>query len=175
MITVKVRWEPPDVVKQLRAHPEVVAHEMSYMMEEVRAVGVREAVKAAPVDRGTLRQTLYPGEAQTYTMSDATKAIIGSKLIYTGPQEDAQEFTRRKRWWPPHKELREWVYRHRQAFGLTTDKEIESVTFLVRRKIATKGIAPRRFLKAGFDAIMVMLPKAVEDAAERILKSLKLK
>jgi len=174
-MSMKVRFTPADVQKKILAHPEILREERYNLLDMLRAEGVNAASRAAPEDRRTLRDSLFPTHPQTFTETTQEKATIGSKLIYAGPQEDASKYTQRKKWWPPHEPIRDWVYRNRGSFGVNTEEDINRIAFFVRRKIAFQGIEPKNYLKAGLEAVIKVAPRAVELTAEKLLQRLGLK
>lgn len=172
----RIRFEPPEVQQTMQQHPEIIADERKNLLEMLQMEGVRAASEAAPVHKRPLRDSLFPGRMDSATEllpgSRPTRATVGSKLIYAGPQEDAAAYTARKKWWPPHEPIRDWVRLNHAKFGVSSDSEINRVAFFIRRKIATQGIKPKNYLAAGFDRVVEIAPRAVTEAAKNIIRKL---
>lgn len=163
------------MISMLARHPEILAEERRNLLETLMWVGVRASNQAAPNDRDGLRQSLFPGAADTFTVLENTRATIGSKLIYAGAQEDASEYTSRKKWWPPSQPIEDWVRRNAGKLGVTDESDVERVAFFVRAKIAFQGIEPKRFMQKGYQAVLDKLSSALELTANRLMERLGLK
>lgn len=65
--------------------------------------------------------------------------------------------------WPPHKPLRQWV---RKKLNPATD-ELDSIAFLIRRKIAQEGTKAKPFLAVAIRALRDEIPGRIEAAIAR--------
>ncbi len=167
-LNVTIRWTPADFPGRFGRYRSVIETGVSNLVKALLMVGVREATREAPIDRRRLRDSLGPGASQSFSRAYPTYATLGSRLIYAGAQEDADQFTARKRWWPPFEPIREWVRRKRGAFGISSAAEIGRVAAAIRRKIALRGIRPKRYLQAGMRAV----EREASGLAERHVKAM---
>ena len=174
MIRVRVTWVPDDVPGRLLAAPQVMSTCMRRLMERVQVVGLRASSTKAPVDKRHLRDSLYPGRPGTASMVSPFRMLLGSNLPYAGAQEDAARFTTRKKWRPPYAAIKDWVRRRRLNLGVEA-KDVARVAWAICNKIATKGIRPKHYMQAGFEAILAVLPREVERTADEMLKEAGLK
>ena len=174
MIRVRVTWVPPDTAARLAASPTIVPRSMLRMMERLQVTGLRASSTKAPVDKRHLRDSLYPGRPGSASMVSPFRMLMGSNLPYAGAQEDAARFTARKKWRPPYAAIKDWVRRRRLNLGVEA-RDVARVAWAIRNKIATKGIRPKHYMQAGFEAILAVLPREVERTADEMLKEAGLK
>ena len=71
-------------------------------------------------------------------------AIVG----VSAPHAAFMEYGRRPGRMPPAQPIEDWV---RQKFSLSSETEIKSLAFVIRRSIAQNGIAPRQFFAKAWD------------------------
>lgn len=100
---------------------------------------LRDAKRFAPANTGHLRASIT---SEIRAGAKTTEGIVGSPLEYAPFMEvDCRPH------WPPTAPIRYWVMRKFQLRG----KMLESVTFLVRRKIARYGTKGRHYLQRAFE------------------------
>jgi hypothetical protein len=81
--------------------------------------------------------------------------------------------------WPPYQPIYEWVRRHYKRFSSFktkgskgAQKDIKRATFLVQRKIARKGIAPRPYMEYTWDRMQSRADKHLDRALNNLVKNL---
>jgi len=177
-LTMRIEYTPRDLRQRLEAGQGVINEELVGSLTTMREKVTAVATKFAPVDRRGLRTSLQPGRTDTYTTTDVARkrALVGSKLPYAA----VHEFGRDDGWWPPRQPIRDWVYRNRRKFGVGGGKagqrEVDRIAYLVRRKIARRGIKGKHYLQRALESIFpAFARRALQQAAEAILKRLGLK
>jgi len=141
---VKLEQEMDKIAADLHGEPFLKA------MRSAAMLVANDAKKNAPVDVGRLRASITP---TVRVQGTAVLGVVGSNVVHSAPVEYGSVPH-----WPPIRALETWSRRH----GIDT--------FLVARKIATKGIKEVRFLRNAMesnkDAIVDLLGNAVKRIVE---------
>lgn len=161
-----IEYRPKGFIRGLARADHIRRDESLRLMKKLQYIGASAASKAAPADRRRLRDSLFVGRANSASLVRESEAIVGSKLVYAGAQEDAAKWTKRKRWFPPIAALETWVVRKRIA----SKEEARSVAFLVARSIARKGIKPKHYMVAAKGKVTAEAPKQFRVMTENIAK-----
>jgi hypothetical protein len=117
-------------------------------------------IRRTPVDEGVMR---------------ASWAVImqpwGAQLVSTAPHAGIVEGGSRPHW-PNMTALREWVVRHRKAFGVkkgrskkaqkSAEADIDRITYLIARKIARFGTKPRWVVRGALPQLGRLAKRAVD-------------
>jgi len=70
--------------------------------------------------------------------------------------------------WPPVEPIRAWVSRHKSSFGIRDEKDLDRVTYLIRRKIGKLGTRARPFMRQAVAALRHELPKRLRRLGETV-------
>lgn len=127
-------------------------------MDRMSAFARREAVQGAPKDTGQLINSIHL--VREYQHPEYIGGIR-TNLPHAVVMEEGRRPGARM---PPHLPLYRWVVRHRAMFGLgrkagtrrqsaSEESRLKSLTFLVRRKIAEKGIEGKKFFHRAEQAV----------------------
>jgi hypothetical protein len=142
--------------------PDISQQELGKAMSKSVITIEGEAKPFVPVDRGLLRASL--GSEVKYLGDMNIIGRVGSSL---GDEEypRVMELGRKPGGkMPPLDALEPWVKRVIRP----DEKNLRSVTFLVARKIAKKGIAAREFMKKAWERSQARVDKYFDDALVRI-------
>jgi len=95
-------------------------------------------VAASPVDQGFFRNAWF-----------VRNVPKGAELVNDAPHAAIVEEGTRPHW-PPREPIRAWLVRNATKLGIdpSDEKELNRITFLVCRKIATEGTEPAFILKS---------------------------
>lgn len=136
-------------------------------MQTAIAAGVNELrneiVPRVPVNQGILRQGV---QTQVALMGDQLEMVgrVFDPVAYAVPVEagSVPHF-------PPPGPLQLWV---RRKLGITDDKEVRSVAFLVGRAISRRGTQARNFFRDGVAAAKGRVQARFAEVPGRILRRL---
>ena len=108
--------------------PAICREELLGAITEMDALLLREVQEATPTAQGTLRAGMHSEESVT---EFGVTGITGSSLIYAQPVELGT-----RPHFPPVEALTDWV---RLKLGISDEREVRSVAFLIARKISRVG------------------------------------
>lgn len=148
--------------------------------------------EAGKVDRGGVRGSIEDKIAGTEKQIEGT-VVVGARYgawieygrlgLISNPVGIDRKLAARAAW-PPVAVIRDWVKRHVKVFAIAgrtksgrarkaTPEQIDSVTYLVGRKIANFGIKPTPFMGPAYVAarklFATLLPKRVNEAIKGAL------
>jgi len=147
--------------------------------EFVKARAQQNVTDLSKVDRGTLRASI------TSEVSSDTKGITAS-IFPTVAYGVWVEFGRlgalsspagtgkdsAKSAFPPVQVIRDWVLRNRVKLAVASG-DINSVAFLIARKIFRYGIEPKPFMRPAFDLGATHFERVVKDNVDKQVRSFK--
>ena len=128
-------------------------------MRDASMTVLRDAKKLAPENIGHLRDSITP---EIRARTNFIEGVVGSNLDYAPYMELGT-----RAHWPPEGPIRWWVMRKFQLRG----RALESVTFLVRRKIARRGLAARRYLQRAYEDNAARVCQIIDKAVGTIISS----
>lgn len=151
MSTKAFTWstKPADLQKHFANSDPVVKKAIKPSLVRLQKVGATEAAKKAPKSTGALKKSLFVGGSHTASYIKDYEMGVGSKLDYA----TAQDKGTKPGTWPKFTAMRSWVQR-----TIKPGPQLDSVTFLVSRKIFEHGLPKHEFMKAGEKAIKNKLP-----------------
>ena len=118
-----------------------------------------DAKRNAPVNTGLLRASITP---EIRAGTTRIEGIVGSALEYAPFAElDCRPH------WPPPEPIRYWVMRKFQLRG----RALQSVTFLVMRKIARHGTKGKHYLQRAFESNVSRIQQIIGNAVASIINS----
>lgn len=123
-------------------------------IDQLSSLGQKVAKNEAPKDTGLLFNSLHLiREFQPPIFNGGIQTNVPYAIVMDEGRKPGSRF-------PPAEPITRWIIRHRASFDLPSGKArasaLKSLTFLISRKIAKKGIKGTRFFKKA--------EKAVEDA-----------
>jgi hypothetical protein len=116
----------------------------------------RTAKKAAPVDRGGLRASITPDIRQR---ANVIEGAIGSNRKYAPAQEGGT-----KPFWPPWAPIFQWARRKLKG----DEKRARGLAYVVRRRIAQRGIKAKHYLKKAFEENEERIHRWLERAVNQV-------
>ncbi len=158
-LEAKVVFTPTDLARRLLQAEEIVAEEMGAALDDLAGQVERGAKRKAPKDRGDLSRKITIGKPAPAVRT------IGANV----PQAAPMEYGTRPHW-PPVTPIREWVWRNRAKFGVSTRPQAERVAFMVGRAIARRGLKERRYLRASLAQVIQGARETVMLYARRLVK-----
>ena len=126
-------------------------------MRRATALVTEQARRNAPVDTGRLRASITP---ELRVSGVNVLGVVGTNVKYAAAVELGS-----KPHWMPKAPLRQWVSRVLRKKGA----ELESVTFLIQRKIARKGTKAKPYLQPAFEANKARIVAIIGDAVAQIV------
>lgn len=156
-------------IELLREFPLLSNRELVTAMNKSVSRIENNVLPFVPVDRGRLRGSIGSNVQEISALSIVGR--VGSSLsdeVYPQTMEFGREPGKK---FPPMEPLEAWV--RRVVLRNEEDEgKIRSVTFLIARKIATKGIQAREFLKKGFEKSLDDVKDYFAEALENIANGL---
>jgi len=138
-----------------------VEKEQAKMFKSLKEIGVKAAQEKVPVRSGKLKKSL-----KSDSSSDAQGFVVRSALPYAPTQDNAKKWGVRPAW-PNVTSLRLWV----NEVLKPTSTELDSVTYLVGRKLSQTTPKPHNFLQAAADAVQ----HKMVDYSDKMAKNLSAK
>jgi HK97 gp10 family phage protein len=126
-------------------------------MRRATALVTESAKRNAPVDTGRIRASITP---ELRVSGVNVLGVVGTNVKYAAAVELGS-----KPHWMPKAPLRQWVSRVLKKRGA----ELESVTYLIQRKIAMKGTKAKPYLQPAFDANKERIVAIIGDAVAQIV------
>ena len=142
-VTYSCTTSPPNLEARFAAMAADVTKEQAKLFKSLKDIGVKAAQAKAPVRSERLKRSLKKDSS-----SDANGFIVRSALSYAPIQDNAKKWGIKPAW-PNVVSLRKWV----NAVLKPTDLELDSVTYLVGRKLSKTTPKPHNFLQAAADAV----------------------
>lgn len=129
-------------------------------------VVLEQARSGAPVFTGFLANSIQPDEPVIARRGDGitVSGVVQSTAPYAVVMEEGR---RPGAAMPPHRPLRRWVELMVRRGKMAITGSIDSVTFLIRRAIARRGLPPRRFMARAAVAGEAHLQGEVSALAQR--------
>jgi hypothetical protein len=151
----------------------IVAKEMRGYFKGLYHTGVVAMGKKVPVDKGTLRASLWIGRRATasYVDKNGKGFGIGSRLPYAPIQDSVARWHRagvlaKTKFWPnDYAALRDWVYRKLKPANL------DAATYYVASKLFLRGYPSHNFIAAGERAVAAEQTKGGPRMLKNIMKS----
>jgi len=176
-VSVVTRTVPTNLIELFKNSDPVVKRNTKPMLKRLQYIGAGAASRKTPVDRATLRRSLFIGHKDTYSYVHDWDAAIGSKLVYAPVQDSIKRWKaagvlKKTKWWPNVTALREWVRRVIRPPAGTEN----SIAFLIGRKFAQGKSRmhkhPANFMLAAEVAIKGALPVEGKAYLKRIADGL---
>lgn len=128
--------------------PEKVERRIKIFLLRIAGGAQKIAKLNAPVDVGQLRDSIV-------LKITAKPPIFEASIVTNNDHAVVQEEGRRPGGkFPPPMPIRRWIQRHRGSFGLkggkAGERQLQSLTFLVSRKIAKLGFKGHKFFAKAF-------------------------
>lgn len=153
------RWREIDAA--FRKAPEIVRQELLGAATEATMLLEREVKDKTPTASGVSRASIF---SRVQTLESGTLGVVGTSLPHVAFVELGT-----KPHFPPVQALEDWV---RQKLGISDQKQIHSVAFLIARKIAVRGTLGvgmfHRTWAAQKPAVLRMFERARNRIAARI-------
>jgi len=155
-VTVEVSGAA-DAIKSLRqVGRELSGAPMEQAMRECTLLVLRDARKNVTVNTGQLRASIM---ADVRAGDNVVTGVVGSNVVHA----PCIELGTRPHW-PPIEPILRWVHLKLRPGR----KQEKAVAFLVARKIAREGTAPRPYLQPAFDANQ----DAIEDKIGKVVSEI---
>lgn len=109
-----------------------------------------------------------PDELDEYAGDELIKSghvereYLNKRIEYNAPHAAYIEFGTNPHW-PPFKPLRDWTWRNRANLGIS-DKDVDSVAYLICRKIAAEGTEEQPFIRPAVDFIVPKVSGIIQNA-----------
>lgn len=149
----------------LEREPFISERELLKAMEQSTATLEANIKPLTPIDRGRLRGSIG-SEISNEGLLNIVGRVGPSLADEVYPQ--VMEFGRAPGTFPPIEPLQAWVHRVIQP----PEHEERSIAYLIARKIFKNGIAPREYMKKGWEKSQSSITRFFTQAVERIAESL---
>lgn len=133
---------PEELVAAFEALPDALGDHLEDAAEDIGLKFGSAAAENAPSDTGDLRSDLVEPVVERVAQA-VIRIRVGSNL----PQAAPMEYGTDPGHFPPPDELNDWV---RRVFGLSSQREIDSASYLVARSISETGLEAREYLADAF-------------------------
>lgn len=135
------------LLKKFADKSEAVARAASNAMADTALAIQADAKAGAPVNMGELRASIR-AEGKVHT---DPKGVLMTRVAADSPYASWVEFGRGPGKAPPVDVLQRWVHLNRRKLGVK-DEDVNSVAFLIGRKIAERGTEPTFFFTNAVEA-----------------------
>ena len=141
--------------------PAICREELLGAITEMDLLLQREVQEATPTAQGTLRAGMHSEESVS---EFGVTGLVGSSLSYAEPVELGT-----KPHFPPVEALTDWV---RVKLGISEEREIRSVAFLIARKISRVGTKGAFMFRDTLKRLEPVLDERFGKARDRIVTRL---
>lgn len=133
------------------------------MFKSLYNIGLQAAESKVRVRKGTLRDSLKIGHRNTSSFLGKDGFSIGSNLPYARVQDNAERWGIKPAW-PNVTALRTWVASAVQPPA----NELDSVTYLIGRKLSTTSPKPTNYLEYAAERIRLRMVRYSDQMAKNL-------
>lgn len=162
-VTFSCETTPKDVEKQLAALGKHTEEEKLKMFKALYDIGLQAAESKVRVRKGTLRDSLKIGHRHSSSFLNKGGFAIGSNLPYARAQDNAERWGIKPAW-PNVVALRSWV----SSVVKPPTPELDSVTYLIGRKLSTTSPKPTNYLEYAAERIRLRMERYSDKMAKNL-------
>jgi hypothetical protein len=151
-VTFSADTNPKDLDKKLTAAAKSVEKEKEKMFQSLYKLALDAAESKVRVRKGTLRDSLHKGRRNSASYVDHNGFALASQLPYARQQDNAERWGVKPAW-PNVTALRNWV----ASAVKPPAAELDSVTFLIGRKLSTTNPKPTNYLEYAAERVRLRM------------------